>query len=336
MLKARETVIVVSFLLFAAGISQAQDTEIASHPDPRVVAFYEANEPEVSALRSRIADSADPDDRVSAFEELIRRFLLGAEITARRYVTDESERIALMAIQVLKGATVMSDHVMPTTGEGLLPRVTYMLEQHARSRDALRPAVSDSRPRIRREAAGFLVSLSDEATLEVIATDEADLYSDVESANLYTLADAEVGQRYLEQYIGSGSIDAQRTAVGYLGTITSYQDRIRIEYFLNPEAPAEVRVEAARALSAYDSEFPAYALIVTSEAEVDPRLFETTLGSYVNVQANKGQLDAGSAKTFSDSINRFIAVTEEIPTDVIHNMETLNQRLTAIASNKLL
>ena len=330
--KARETVVLLGFLLLAIGTGEAQDLEIASHPDPRIVALYEANEAEVGALRSRVADSADPDDRASAFEEIVLRFPLAAEITARQYVTDESERIALMAIQVLKGATVMSDHMMPFTGQALSPRVTYMLEKHARSREALRPAVSDSRPRVRREAVGFLASLSDEATLKSITADEANLYSDVESANLYTLADAESGQRYLERFIGYGSIDAQRTAVGYLGAIPSYQDKIRIECFLNPDAPVEVRVEAAHALSVYDSEFPEYALDVTSEAEVDPRLFETTLGGYVNVQANRGRLDPGSATIISNRIDRYIDETEAIPDDVSRNIKALNQRLSAIAS----
>ena len=305
----------------------AVDDQISTHPDPRVVAYYTEHDAQVSALRSTILD-ADGMARRSALEELALHFPIAAEITARSLVDDPDDQIASIAIQILQGALVMSDHPRDHMTVAS-PRIQHMLEQHQASRDALRAAVRDKRPHIRMEAASYLASQSDNATLEFVAQDQTGLYSDVEAANIFTLGSTALAQHHLARYLESGNIDAQRTAIGYLGAVPSYQTLIRNRFLLNPEAPETIRIDAARALSAHDPDFAAYALVVTSDPDVSPALHIAALAGYVNARSKTTNLDSLSARVFDKQLDSLSRARAPLPDSVQQDLDHLRQRLAA-------
>ncbi len=310
----------------------ALDDAIINHPDREIAASYQAAETEIEGLQARVGANGDTEDRLAAFAQLAQNYPLAAEILARDYVGDKDEAVALFAIQVLQDATVMSNHHVGGMA-GLLPRVRHMMEQHEKSRAALRPAVEDKRDGIRMEVATYLASLGDAEALNAIETDGAGLYSDVERANLFTLAGGEIGEKFLARYItGEGDIAAQRTAVGYLGSIPAYQPQIRIQYYLNGKAPTELRVTAADTLAIHDSSFPEYALVAVSGQEVDPAFLAAAVGGYVDVQTEQGDLDPGSAQALSERLGSVVAEREgTISIDTLKAFDGLSQRLDAIS-----
>jgi len=259
MLLPRILLATISAAVIYHGADAATDEVIINYVDPGIRGFYLENADEINSLSSQLFDSNNEPMRLAALEELTSKYPHAAEILARSLVRDGNEDLALYAVRILKAATVMSDHRSMHVGKSELPRVLRMMKRHEESTSALRLAVSDERRRIRNEVASYLASLSDEPTLEFIAADNTGLYSDVDAANLFTLAGGEVGEKYLERYVGQGDLEAQRTAITYLGAIPAYQQQIRSEYFLNSNAPIEARVDAAHTLSTYDSRFAEYA-----------------------------------------------------------------------------
>lgn len=330
------TSIAAAISLTTVGQVLGLDDEIRRHPEPTVVEYYAANEPEMLSLREAIAAPGDQRKRLEAFETLITKFPAGATITARKYVTDPDEQVALLAIELLKGSLVMSDH--HTVGAGaLLPRQRYMLDVHNASRKSLRSAVTDGRAAVRNAAAGFLASLSDDDALKAIETgNDNGLYSDVEAANLFTLASGDAGLPYLEKYLGKGDENAQLSAIGYLGSFPKYQDQIRIVYFTNADASPVVRTQAAKTLGEFDPSFPQYALVVANEENVDPKLYQVTVTGYVNTQVKEGKLDPGSAKIVSGNLKHFLEIprAEALSEDVTVELLKLNQRLEALSTTK--
>ena len=314
------------------GTAAATDEALFEHPDPGIHEFYLKNADEIEALRSRILDPSNGKTRLSTLEQLILKFPYAAEIVARALVQDSTEGVALYAVQLLKGATVMSDHQRIHVGKSDLPRVLHMLEQHNKSTSALRLALTDERPRIRSEVASYLASLSDEPALDVIASDKAGLYSDVEAANIFTLASGEIAKKYLERYIGQGDLEAQRTAITYLGAIPAYQQQIRSKYFLNSDAPTEARVDAARTLSIFDSQFAEYAApVMANPLVVDPKLYIATLNGYIDVRAQKGDFDPQSAKLMFDVVEELQSSERFSSDSITRSLSTLSQRLEATA-----
>ena len=313
------------------GNAQALDSEIESHPDDAVRAYYQENQSEIDNLLAELAPNAVASGRRDAFAKLALDYPAAAEIAARSLVTDSEDALALDAIALLKGALVMSDHHAPASAAELPPRIAHMMKRHAASLDALRAALIDERPTLREAAASFLAGLSDAESLEMIADGaEEGLYSDLEAANLYTLASGDVGLKYLEAYLDKGDVEAQQTAIGYLGAVPAYQDQIRTSYFLNPEASSETRAQAAKTLSAYDASFPEYALIVAGDENVDASVFEATISGYVNTQTSKNRLDPYSARIVSDQVNRYLT-GKSLPEETLKQIESLGKRIDAIA-----
>jgi hypothetical protein len=127
-------------------------------------------------------------------------------------------------------------------------------------------------------------------------------------------------------------LDAQLTAVNYLSAFPQYQDRIRVTYFTNPEAPAEARAQAAESLGTYDPQFARYALVVTQEADVDPKLFEAAISGYVNAQLKSGTLDRGSAQIISDQVKSYLQTHQtEVDEALSKRILDLGERLESIS-----
>ncbi len=313
--------------------SQAQlEDEILAHPDPSVVDFYRNNLQPINELRSTIEASSSEAERVSALVALEKDFPLASEITARQYVSDRSDVVALESIQILKGNLVMSDHRIPHDSARASPRLQYMHKKHVASKRALRRALTDERTPLRIDAAGFLASLSDEASLEEISKGvESGLYSQVEAANLYTLSSGQSGEKHLQAYVGTGNLDAQRTAIAYLGSNPEYQPRIREAYFLNGAADTQLRVQAAKTLSTYDTEFIDYGQTITEQRNVDPALFEATVDGLIKLQNNRQGVDPNEARLLLER-TRAYTTTRELSDDDRLRLDTLEQRLESIAT----
>ncbi|MEM7432645.1 MAG: hypothetical protein AAF351_12020 [Pseudomonadota bacterium] len=324
----------VLFTLMACSQSSSAelDAEILSHPDPNVVQFYSDNLSRIEELRETIAlDDEDVERRIDALVTLEVEYPLAAEITARSYVSDENERLALEAIQVLQGNLIMSDHHMPHDMSGASPRLRYMFEKHDASKAALRNAVADERDTVRVESASFLASLSDEQSLQIISEGAASgLYSEVEAANLYTLASDGVGEKYLQGFVGNGELEAQQTAVAYLGSNPDYQSTIRDAYFLNADAPTVLRVEAARTLSTYDVGFISYGPEITEQEGVDPALFEATMDSLIQLQKIRPILTPDQSQLLLDKTQSYIG-TQQLSTEDEARFSDLTEELRTIA-----
>lgn len=324
------------FILLAGMVTMASpvfalDEEIAGHPNADLVSFYEANFPDIEKLRAAITEGESTESRVEAFVELSISYPLAAEISARSLVSHENTELAIQAVRFLKLNTVMSDHDMSVGMDQLSPEVGYAMTQHMASRAALRAGVSDSRPELRSETAAFLSSLSDAEALQSIQELTGELYTDVEAANLFTLASGETGEAFISQYLGSGSVQAQQTAVSYLGAIPSYQDDIRSAYFLNPEAPIETRTAAAMTLGTYDARFAEYALAATSDGDGSPALIGATIDGYLSaLTASGGAIDPAIARALSDMVPND---SQSLPALEREQLEGLQDRLNAIISN---
>lgn len=313
----------------------AVDDFIAKHPNADVVAFYTQNWDQIDALRRKIENGNTHEERLESFSNLATAFPLAAEVTARGLVTDNDTDLAIRAIQFLKLSSVMSDHDMSTGMENLSPEVAYAMQRHMDSRAALRLGVVDPRSEIRAETAPYLASLSDEPSLQAISDSVGEVYSDAEAANLFTLASGDIGEEFLNDYIGKGSAAAQQTAVSYLSAIPSYQDQIRSEYFLNPDAPVDARTAAARSLAAYDRSFPEYALAVTGEANENPGFIGAAVQGYIAAQNLRGTpVQPDIARALQSRLSESLSDTDQnqIPLETMQSLEQLQSNLDAIMS----
>jgi hypothetical protein len=314
----------------------AQDSDIAaiySHPNIELAQFYKSNAEEIEELVAQADSVNDTKARLAAFQALGFKYPLVAEVIARQYVEDSDEKIALVAIEMLRASLVMSDHTH-IHGDALSPAVQFVADMHAASTIALRTALDDERKVVRDAAASFLASLSDRPALDLIAAaTERGLYTDLEAANLFTLARGPIGQQYVQLYLGSGDDQAQQTAIAYLGFFPEYQEQIRTTYFANRDASVETRAAAAETLSKYDPRFPEYALVVTNEEGVDPLIFSTSLEGYVDVLTKQRRLDAQSAEILKDEVVRFlIDGGPSMNGEVTVQLEELQQRLEVLSS----
>lgn len=315
--------------------AQAVDETISAHPDQNVRTFYETMWPQIAELRSTINENSDEADRLASFGQLATLFPLAAEVTARGLVTDIDTELALGAIRFLKLNTVMSNHDMSAGLDQLSPAVAYSMRQHMASREALRAGITDSRMEVRRETASYLASLSGEVALQAISSSVGSMYSDVEAANLYTLASGETGEAFLRKYLGAGPVAAQQTAVSYLSAIPGYQGEIRASYFLNPEAPVDARTTAALALSAYDRSFPEYALAATHGENVSPSFVGAALNGYIAAQNLKGRpIQADIAEALSVELSNSLLNVDAslLSSEVQGELQQLQQQLEAIMS----
>lgn len=333
--------IVIAILIGAASPVMALDKEIADHPNAELVAFYEENFSEVEALRASLGENGEAASRIAAFEELSLKYPLAAEISARELVSHPDTELAIAGIRFLKLNTVMSDHDMQA-GTGnvsagnvsagpMSPELSYAMAKHENSRAALRAGVPDQRPEIRLETASYLASLSDSVALQAIQELTGELYSDVEAANLFVLASGKSGEDLLSQYLGSGSEEAQQTAVAYLGAMPRFQDEIRSTYFLNPDAPLEARNVAAQVLGTYDTNFAKYALAVTGPEDSPAEFICAALDGYLTaLTANGDAVDPAIARAIADLVPKDIANLSEFDQTRI---KRLRDRLDAITAN---
>lgn len=327
----------VSGLLVSATMATAQPValpeDVLSHPNPSIVAAYEANSENILSLYGTVINlDAGENERLAAFEELAIEYPIVSEVAARDVINDEATSVALFAVQLLKGSVVMSDHQMPSSMEGLSPLVSYIMQSHRASRNALRTAVTDPREELRGAAAGFLASLSDMETLTAIS-ENPELYSASDAVSLITLASGEDGLALLEQYLETEDQAARALSVEYLAAIPEYQARIRSEVFLNSDTDDVVRQAAASSLGIYDNEFANYALIVAGEENLSPELYQSVVGNYVDQIAARGELSPNAANSIASQIDSQLTIYQGIsePSDAIRQIESIQRRLDAIS-----
>ncbi|WP_435021804.1 hypothetical protein TA3x_002568 [Tundrisphaera sp. TA3] len=252
------------------------------HPD--LVARYEKNAADIKALQETVQDGSRPEeDRLKAFHLLRRKYPDAAVVTSAALVKakEPSEKVAAFAVGELGAAAAMSDHRMR---EGVQPTPTdlYMMRRHEFAREALRIGQKDPRPSIRNSATNTLAALSDKIGLDnVVAGANEGRYSALEAVNHLGLARRDVGAEFLEPYLDSSkSADVQAAAVTYLAGVPDLSNRIRDEFLLNPDAPMEARLAAARRLA----KNPDIALLILSNDKTPPELFQETFTTYLTAE----------------------------------------------------
>lgn len=313
--------------------ANALEDELVKNPVSAISDFYIQNETKVTKLRNDLLQ-ADQSLRQASFAELIQDFPEAAEVTSRTLVNDENSAIALMAVGFLKQNLVMTNHshTNHVNMEDLEPNLKFIMEKHEASRVALRKAVTDSRVEVRKEAASFLASQSDEVAFAGISEGVAKgLYTQVEAANYFSLGKPVLGQKYLGEFIGKGDLGAQKTAIEYLGFFPKYQDQIKSTYFVNSTAPPELRAEAASTLSKFDPNYPEYALIVLS-SDTNPLFYEASVAGYVEALSTKGTLDPKSAGLLDLKIQDFVNKSAGgTPENIKLDLNNLQEKLKSIS-----
>lgn len=314
--------------------AMALDEEILAFPVPGTVERYLAEEPRIEELRAVVTDVSQPADaRLTALGALNGDYPLAAQITARSLTVDPDTQVALAAIQLLATAMVMMNH----EHEGdMSPAMAHMMSQYEANLEAMRKAELDERKEVRLKAAAPLVSLDDAPTYASIAVGiQSERYTVTEATNLYTLGGTELASAYLAPYLGSGEAAAENTAIGYLGALPDYQERIKDAYFLNDDAAPALRASAAEALGAYDASFGSYALDKLSEFRATPELYSAAVASYVSNQQVFGTtIDPGVARQLSDTIDDVLVdVTGPSQGDVTRNLTRIQENLRGIYLN---
>lgn len=320
----------VSISLLALGASVtgsfAMDSTLRSHPDTATARFYEQHEADVDGLLNRMSDTARPiAERLAAFNELQIAYPDAANLAALDLVSNSNEQMAVAAAELLSSSITMSDHsahAVPIT-----EREKYLLAWHERARQALRGALNDKRRAVREVAAQTLSSLSDTASLDIIAkAAESGAYSQSEAVNYFGLAKAEIGAPYFERALKSGDKEAKRGAVAYLATNPKYQEKIRDEVLLNPAADAQVRIVAAKRLSEFDPKFSNYALTVTADPSISAELYTQVVQGYIDQSEAQGQVDTAQIKVLKSAVANFRA---KAPTSV--ELKGLERQLDKLA-----
>lgn len=309
----------------------ALEDEILAYPSPGTVERYVANEAVITALRATILDtSLAPAARLEALRTLNIDYPVAAEITARSLTTDAEESVALASIQLLSAGMTMMNH--EHSGE-MAPSMAYLMQQYEANLVAMRKAELDERKSVRTKAAELLASLSDAPTFASIAIGvQSGRYTEAEATNLYTLGSTELASAYLAPYLGSGKIDAENNAIGYLGALPDYQPRIRDTYFLNTTADLTLRAGAAEALGTYDATFGSYALKQLPELQATPELYSAALSSYLNNQQIFGApIDPNVARELSVSIDDVLRNPDAAI--VVQDLNRLQQDLNGIFLN---
>lgn len=304
----------------------AMDSTLRSHPDPATARFYEQHEAEVDALVNKVFDSARPmAERLAAFDELQLAYPDAATLAALDLVSDPHEQMAVAAAKLLSSSITMSNHTAHM--EPVTDREEYLLAGHERARQALRGALSDTRRPVREVAAETLSSLSDTASLDIVAkAAESGAYSQSEAVNYFGLAKADVGAPFLERALKSGDKEAKSGAVAYLAANPSYQEKIRDEVLLNPAADAQVRIVAAKRLSEFDPKFSNYALTVTADPSISAELYSQVVQGYIDQSEGQGQVDTAQIKILKSAVANFRA---KAPTSV--ELKGLQLRLDELA-----
>jgi hypothetical protein len=284
----------------------AVEREILANSDPILARRYREGAEEIEALRAIALDKTkDSDQRTAALRELARKYPDAVLTPAAELVTDPDTPVAVFAAQRLASAAVMSDH--PAThanDEAVPPYLRLMMWRHRVAREGLRLIVQDPRPEVKTIAATSLATLSDSIALDKIeAGRNSGVYSDIEAANYFGLADPEVGVPYIQELLRGGSPEAQATAVSYLGSNPAYQELVRNEYLLNSDAPVQVRSAAAAALGQYDSSFTSYATTLTADPALPPEVYKQVIQGYI--AQSRGELQPTEADALKTAVENY-------------------------------
>ncbi|NKB33137.1 MAG: hypothetical protein GKR91_08570 [Pseudomonadales bacterium] len=305
-------------------------------PDDATRSHYLQRSDDIEQLLNSLNPENNLEERIESFRVLISGFPLAAEFAAREYVTDESEEIALGSVRLLENALVMSDHSV--SGSSSNSRMDFFHAKNEANVSALRLALTDDRASIRTSASQFLASISDRVSLDIISeSTEEGVYDEGMAANLYSLAESYIGNEYLQEFLGNGDLIAQETAINYLGIFEEYQDQIRQSYFFNPDAESSLRRSAATVLSNFDSNFADYALLITTEENLDPEVFSTSISGYVNSLDDLNLLDRFSAESILSRIEQISTANpmfDNISNVAGSELESLGQRLESVVENR--
>lgn len=304
--------------LVMSATALALDPRIESMPDPSSVSFYKENAADVDRLVSIVHADGTEEERIAALRDLIDLYPDAAFYAALELVKDPNTAIATMAVDFISASVVMSDH--DVHDHDASPAQLYIMSKHEEGKEALRSILLAERAELREKAAQMLASLSDEAALDIINEGvSAGVYSDVEAVNVFAMANSEVGAPLMAAYLDAGSTAAQSSAVVYLGATPEYQELVRNDIFLNPLATASVRTQAAATLSQYDSQFPEYALTVTSDPSVDPSLYAQTIAGYLQSAYGDGNvINPATLKALETGVSNYTVFRDEnAPLDIM-------------------
>ena len=230
----------------------------APAPGTAKAAFLAANQDAIMNLASKARTGAT-DARLAALETLANGYSDASLNLATELIEDPDTAVATESAQLLADTLAMAGSV--TMGAGMYIPGTSARMQFEAAVANLRRAIEDARIEVRDVAAGTLAALGDQATLEKIELCvEQGVVPAVEAIGYFGLAPIELGAPYIEKYLDSGPVEAKVAAVGYLGTVPTYQSRVRDLIFRTPQVDEIVVAKAAGVLSRHDRAFPTYAL----------------------------------------------------------------------------
>ncbi|MBI2255941.1 MAG: hypothetical protein HYU58_15065 [Proteobacteria bacterium] len=239
--------------LVALSLSSASAEEISFDNVPvELRDRYQAQKADIEALINSIKDDGLPGkDRAEKLAKLQLQFPYMGLPVASSVALSESEPLQLTATRILIDSVVMMNH--PTDADH------DMHKQFATSMSILAQIVERGSPGARILAAEAGASLGDREILGKIRSQNSKgVFSDADTVGYFTLADPELAAPYVDQYLTSTSVAAQKQAIAYLGPLADYQNTIRRDYLFDPSKPAELQAAAARVLARTDADFDTY------------------------------------------------------------------------------
>ena len=251
-------------------------------PKPRTdeAAYLVANEPAIMSLAAQ-AKMGETDSRRAALETLANSYPEASLNLATELIKDSETAIATDSAKLLADTLAMTGSL--AMGTSMYAAGTPAKQWLDAAIANLREAVADGRIEVRHVAAGTLAALGDLATLDKIEECvEQGVVPALEAIDYFGLAPRDLGGKYMEKYLDSGSQEAKVAAVGYLGTVLNYQPRIRELILNNLQVDDVVLLMAAGVLSRYDKTFPSYALEVAGRSDLPRAVSDTVVRAYVS------------------------------------------------------
>jgi hypothetical protein len=315
----------------------ARGAEPVSNPDPVLAAYYREHAGDIQRLQSIVENRAAPvSARQQALEDLSRDYHDSALASAAKIITDPATDIALRAIEELANSVVMSGseggdaHVAVAAVKS--PAQAYHDSLHDLARNALRVALTDPRPEVRKGALRALVPLSDEAALAAVQQSaKAGQIPETDAVKYCALATSKQGRACLINFLAEGSPAAKNVAVQYLGSIPSYQPLVRNKIFLSADTDPTLRATAAEVLGRYDPGYTNYALTVTLDPKTPPELFASAVKSYVQRVGAQGKLDFAQRTVIMRAVANYQEkLIKEDPDKNAPYLKTLQDSLTTM------
>ena len=274
-------------------------------------AFLAANEPAIERLVAQ-ARMGETDARRAALETLANSYPEASLNLATELIKDSETGIATDSAKLLADTLAMTGSV--AMGSSMHAAGTPAKQWIDAAVSALREVVPDVRIEIRHVAAGTLAALGDLTTLNKIEECvERGVLPDVEAIDYFGLAPREIGSKYIEKYLQSGSQGAKVAAIGYLGAVPNYQPRIRELVLSNPQVDAVVLLKAAGVLSRYDETFPNYALEVAGRSDLPAAVSDTVARAYISNSLKIKQHDPGVWKMRVQAVDRALVQHPDRP-----------------------